>query len=97
MKKPYQRINVNVFREILKNKFCPEEEQGTSKKVFLEMIQKINRVEIIIKGINLNRKKVINDINFNEYGYKDKIDAKIEIEEDVFEEKSIVILKPKTI
>jgi len=97
MKKPYQRINVNVFREILKNKFCPEEEQGTSKKVFLEMIQKINRVEIIIKGINLNRKKVINDINFNEYGYKDKIDAKIEIEEDVFEEKSIVVLKPKTI
>lgn len=34
MKKAYQRIDVNVFREILSGKFNPTAEKGTSKKNF---------------------------------------------------------------
>ena len=97
MKKPYQRTDVNVFREILKNKFCPDEEKGTSKKVLLEMIQQINKVEIKINGLNINKNSVIENINFKEFGIKERNDVKIEFIEDLFNDKTKMIIKSKVI
>jgi hypothetical protein len=95
-KKPYLRIDVNVFREILKNKYCPEE-KGTNNRVLLEMIQELNKINIRVEGINKNRKELISNINFCEYGFKEKSDAKIDIEENIFDARTLIILTPKNI
>ena len=97
MKKQYQRIDVNIFREILKSNFCPTEEKGYSKKILIETIQEINKTEIILKGLKLNHKKEFAKINFREFGFKEQKDIKIEVIEDIFENKTIIILKPKTV
>ena len=97
MKKPYQRIDVNVYKEILKNKFCPDDEKGSSKKVLLEMLQQINKFEIKIEGLNIDIKKELGKINFREFGFKERADVKIEFKEEVFDDNTKIVLKPKTI
>lgn len=96
MKKAYQRIDVDIFRKILTGKFCPNEEKGASKKVLLEMIQEINKVEIKLKRKNIDKTKIIENINFNEYGFKEQKDVKISFSETLFEE-TLIVLQAKNI
>jgi hypothetical protein len=84
MKKAYQRIDVNVFKEILREKYCPTAEKGASKKVLLEIIREISKVIIKIKGNNLNKNEIIGNINFKEFGFKEQSDVKIKFTETVF-------------
>lgn len=95
MRKQHQRIDVNILREILKKKFCTEKEKGYSKKVLLKIIQEINKVEIKLKGLKQNYKNEIESLNFKEYGFRNANDIKIDVREDVFENKTIITLKPK--
>ena len=97
MRKPYQRIDVNVFREILKKKFCPNDEKAYSKKVLLKVIQEINKVEIKIKGLKHNFKKEVGKLNLREFGFRNIDDIKIEVSEDVFDNNTIIVLKPKAV
>lgn len=96
-KKPHQRIDVSIFNEILKNKHCPEDDKESTKKVLLETIKKVYRVEIDIPGLDIDKKIELNKIDIREYGFKDKNDVIIEFVQDVFESKTKIILIPKTI
>ena len=96
MRKQHQRIDVNILREILRKKFCSEKEKGYSKKVLLKIIQEINKVEIKLKGLKQNSKKEVEKLNLKEYGFRNINDIKIDVREDVFENKTIITLKPKT-
>ncbi len=84
MKKAYQRIDVDVFKEILSGKFCPAAEKGASKKLLFEIIREINKVVIKIKGKNINKNEIIENINFKEFGFKEQSDVKITFTETVF-------------
>lgn len=96
MKKAYQRNDVDVFRKILTGKFCPDEEKGASKKVLLEMIQQINKIEIKLKRKSIDKNEVLKTINFNEYGFKEQKDVKISFSETLFEE-TLIVLQAKNI
>jgi hypothetical protein len=91
MKKAHQRIDVNVFREILSGKYNPTAEKGTSKKKLLELVQEISQVKIKIKGKSINRNKLIDQINFREFGYRNREDVKITFKETVFEETEMIL------
>ena len=95
--KSYQRDDVSVFNQILRKKFCPNDDSGASKKVLLEMVQRINKKEIKFKGLEIDKKEEQNKINILEYGYKESSDVKFEFVQDVFENKSKIILIPKKI
>ena len=91
MKKTYLQIDVKVFKEILKGKYCPEEENGTSKQILLETIQNITKTIIKIKGLRIDKLKALENINFNAFGFKEKSDAKITFTETIFEETEIIL------
>lgn len=95
MKKPHLTIDVKVFREILKGKYCSEEEKGSSKSVLLEIIQNITKEEIKVKGVNIDRAKAIEKINFRQLGYKQKSDAKITYRETITD--TIITIEAKNI
>jgi len=95
--KSYQRTDVSIFKEILRKKFCPEDDKGASKKVLLEMIQRINEKEIIIDGLEIDKKKEQNNINVREFGFKENSDVKFDFVQDVFENKTKMVMTAKTI
>ena len=84
MKKAYQKIDVDVFKEILSGKYCPTVEKGASKKLLFEIIKEISKVIIKIKGKNIDKNEIIENINFNEFGFKEQSDVKITFKETVF-------------
>jgi len=95
--KSYHRDDVSVFNKILRKKFCPTDDRGASKKILLEMVQKINQKEIKFKGLDIDKKEEQGKINVLEYGYKESSDVKFEFVQDVFENKSKIVLIPKNI
>lgn len=95
MKKAYLKIDVKVFREILKGKYCPNEERGSSKQVLLETIQEINKQEIKVSGLNIDKEKALQKINFKELGYKQRADAKITYKQTITD--TIITIVPKNI
>ena len=84
MKKAYQRIDVEVFKKILREEYCPTAEKGASKKVLFEIIREISKVVIKIKGKDINKNEVIEKINFKEFGFKEQSDVKITFTETIF-------------
>ncbi len=84
MKKAYQRIDVEVFKKILREEYCPTAEKGASKKVLFEIIREISKVVIKIKGKDINKNEIIENINFKEFGFKEQSDVKIAFTETIF-------------
>ena len=95
--KPHENIDVEVYREILKKTYCPVDEKTTSKKALLDVIKIINSIEIPIKGLDVNIENEVEKINVKEYGFKELNDIKIEFTTDIFKERTILKLIPKTI
>jgi len=93
-RKAYHKIDVINFKEILKKKYSNIEEKKTTKKMLIEQIQNINNLEILIKGLEINKKKEIEKINIREYGFKESDDVKIEFVQDVFEAETRINLRP---
>lgn len=90
---PYQRIDVNIFEEILRKKLCSNETPVKNQKALFELIQNINEVVIKVDGLDIDKKKEMKKINFKEYGFKNANDAIIEFSKDIFENKNKITLK----
>ena len=91
MKKAYQKIDVDVFKEILSGKYCPTAEKGASKKVLFEIIKEISQVEITIKRKDIDKNEIIENINFKEYGFEKPSDVKITFKETVFGHTELIL------
>ena len=90
---PYQRIDVNIFEEILRKKLCSNETPVKNQKALFELIQNINEVVIKVDGLDIDKKKEMKKINFKEYGFKNANDVIIEFSKDIFENKNKITLK----
>lgn len=85
-------IDVNVFKRILSNEFFNNELIDRSD--ILALVQKISSVEIRFPGIEIDVKKETGRIKFQQFGFREKTDFKIEIKKDVFESETVITLVP---
>lgn len=95
-RKYYQKTDVQIFREILNDNYFSENESLSEKKIQLQ-IQKFNKTEILISGLDVDIQHEISKLNVAEFGFREINDVKIKISPIVFENKNKLILIPKTI
>ena len=95
-KKPYNSADVCIFHEILKAKEYIDNEDNTQKNI-LNTIQNIHKKEVIFSGLDINRQKLLRNINFCQYGYRSGKDIKIEFIQNIFDNNTKMILTPNSI
>ncbi|HBS88114.1 MAG: hypothetical protein A2W91_05435 [Bacteroidetes bacterium GWF2_38_335] len=95
-KKPWQRIDVNLLGDITKKEYCEDANSGNPRNL-LEIIQRIHSIEIIISGLDLNKRKEFDKINIKEFGFRERNDVKFDMIPDVFACESKITMIPKTV
>ncbi len=94
MSKAYNKIDVNIFKEIQKKQYDLNSTNGSSNKRIQSIIQKLHSAQIVIKGFEINKHKELGKVKIEEHGFKDQLDIKFEFKQDVFEESTTLHLTP---
>lgn len=94
--KNYNQIIVNIFKEVLQKGSNVNYVNGL-KKDTLQLVQINNRKEFIMAGLNIDQSSILDKINYHEYGFKNKKEALIMVETDIFKNETKIILTPKHI
>lgn len=96
-KEAHKSIDVDVFKEILENEFFSQEKDETTRDDLIEMVRRINKVEIKVQGSDLDKKKESAKIKHKQFGFRAKTDFKIEFRPDIFENETTICLIPQKI
>lgn len=91
----HKSIDVDVFKEIIENELFHAKLE--EKFNLLELVRKVNGVEIRISGLDIDRKKETANIKFKQFGFKAKTDFDLEFRKDVFENETIIKIVPKKV
>ncbi|MDD2200527.1 MAG: hypothetical protein PHF99_07835 [Bacteroidales bacterium] len=91
----HKSIDVDVFKEIIENELFHAKLE--EKFNLLELVRKVNGVEIRIPGLDIDRKKETANIKFKQFGFKAKTDFDLEFRKDVFENETIIKIVPKKV
>jgi len=92
---PFNKLDVSVFTEILRKDYFLGDKLDDNEEHFLSCIQEIHSTEIIIPGIDINKRLAEAKINIAEYGYRHKADVIIEYKKDLVNDSTVMILRPQ--
>lgn len=90
---PHQRVDVKIFKEILKFNFNSYIEINKHLNL-LEIVQKFNTIELSREGLIKNKEIEINKLNFSQYGFKKLVDFKSNFRECDIENTTTIRLIP---
>jgi len=93
----YKCIDVDVFKEILVNKFFHDLNDDDENFTILDLVKKVNTVEIKLQGIDHDIKMLNSQIKFRQYGFRAKADFKLIPKQDFFENETILYLIPQKV
>ncbi len=87
----HKSIDVDVFKQILTNEFFPESKSETNE-TNLQLIQRLNLIEMRLPGLDLDLKKTALKIEHQQFGFKKKSDFKIEFKSEIIDNETILYL-----
>jgi len=90
----FNRVDVDIFNEILKEKYDYEKCSNKSKAYLLGKVQQAQTVEIQIAGTNKNKRQLLDGMDVSQHGFKSKNDLKAEFHFDSDEDKTTIRLIP---
>ncbi len=90
--KCYNKLDIKIFDFILKHDFNID--IISNKRQLLSLISLANTITIEKTGILSNKNKLLNEINFTQYGIKNRTDANIDIKTDIIENTTNIIVTP---
>lgn len=90
----FNRVDVDIFNEILKEKYDYEKCSNNNKAYLLSRVQEIQAVSIQIDGTSKNKKQLLDEIEVNQHGFKSINDLKAEFQFDKKQDKTTIRLIP---